>query len=305
MNDIKKITFDDYDQNVTRVKKVDHGIIKIRENSNTYKRNKYTDLNIQKESKNDEFCYKMYNDWIRANNHVDIPVLIMDNENLMKNKDVDIIPRLYAKYIQKRINIPFLYHEKKNKYVSLNKYFRIYLNKDIPNIVDFKNFLIEKKDLHKNQDLYESINIFLYTSFLLKQFATVMKIVPYFYSPISDETKYYFYILFDYMRRDCIQKEVPLMKKDVIDLIKNLYSLDKKVLTNELFLNTFTFMNESIFDITNKFYLITLDKIFKFDISKEKIDSENIVDLLIMNNNFLPKKNKILFSNSFDILRIP
>ena len=103
----------------------------------------------------------MYNDWVRTNNPVDIPVLIMNNENLMKNKDVDIIPRLYSKYTQKHIHIPFIYSEKKNKYVSLNKYFRTYINKDIPNVNDFKEFLMEKKDLHKNQELYESINIFL------------------------------------------------------------------------------------------------------------------------------------------------
>ena len=291
------------DNTMTKVKKVDRGIIKIRENRHICKKN----VNNNQHS---DFCYKMYNDWIRTNNPVDIPVLIMNNENLMKNKDVDIIPRLYSKYAQKHINIPFIYSGKKNKYISLNKYFRTYINKDIPSVNDFKEFLMEKKDLHKNQELYESINIFLYTSFLIKQFATVMKIVPHFYSPISDETKYYFYILFDYMRRDCMEKEVPLMKKDVIHLIHTLYTLHDKVLTDELFLNTFSFVNKSIFDITNKFYLITFDQIFHFDISKEKEKKDiyilnDLNDNNMVHNHILSKKKEYLFSNPYDLLRTP
>ena len=54
----------------------------------------------------------------------DIPVLIIDNANLVKNKDVDIIPRLYSKYAHKKKNIPFLFYENRNKYGTLNKYFR-------------------------------------------------------------------------------------------------------------------------------------------------------------------------------------
>lgn len=242
--------------------------IKIREN-NSYKKNeKKNDFNKK------EFCFKMYNDWMRMNTPIDIPVLIMDNDNLIKNKDIEIIPRLYAKYIHKKINIPFVFCEDKNKYRSLNKYFNTYLNKEIPNINDFKKFLIEKDDLHENANLYESINIFLYTSFLLKQFSPVMNIVQYFYSPISDETKYYFYILFDYMRRDCIKKNIPLMKKEVIELIQKVASLDNKVLTEELFLNTFTFINESIFEKSTSFYLINENQTFLFSIEKSNISSE-------------------------------
>ncbi len=305
-----------------RKRNVDRGVIKIRENQNDRKRILHKD--IQKDVEKNEFCYKMYNDWIRTNNPVDIPVLIMDNKNLVKNKDIDIIPRLYSKYAQKHINIPFLYSQKKNKYVTLNKYFRTYLNKDIPNSTEFKNFLIEKKDINKNQDLYESINIFLYTSFLLKQFSAVMKIVPHFYSPISDETKYYFYILFDYLRRDCIQKEIPLMKHTVIELIQNLSLLNNKVCTNELFLNTFTFLNESIFDDTNKFYLITLNKIFKFDLlqktgetSTQEISTKEVsikeeskdFNINILQNELnmccIKNNNQTFFNNKFDLLRTP
>ncbi len=301
----------------SRKRNFDRGIIKIRENRNERKKT------VHKDAEKNEFCYKMYNDWIRTNNPVDIPVLIMDNENLSKNKDMDIIPRLYSKYAQKNIKIPFLYSEKKNKYVTLNKYFRTYLNKDIPNSTEFKNFLIEKKDVNENQDLYESINIFLYTSFLLKQFSAVMKIVPHFYSPISDETKYYFYILFDYLRRDCIQKGIPLMKQTIIQLIKSLSSLNNQVCTNELFLNTFTFLNESIFDDTNKFYLITLNKTFKFDLLQKTNEVSTIevskrdeckdfnIDLFedelnMINDSILSKKNnKTFFKNNFDLLRTP
>jgi hypothetical protein len=314
--------------NDLKKRNVDRGIIKIRENRNIYSNN----VHKSNDNKN-EFCYKMYNDWIYTNNPVDIPVLIMDNENLLKNKDVDIIPRLYSKYSRKNMNIPFIYSEKKNKYLTLYKYFRNYIKKDIPNVTEFKDFLVNKKDLEKNQEVYVSINIFLYTSFLLKQFAPVMKIVPHFYSPISDETKYYFYILFDCLRRNCIKNEVPLMKKDVIELIRKIYSLHNKVLTNELFLNTFSFIDEFIFDNTNKFYLITLNKIFKFDLCNKDSDIENNSEDNLENNSknissetedidseFINSKNKIrknrifkefkyeddsLFTNSFSLLRTP
>ncbi len=321
------------DINITKKRSVDRGIIKIRENRNfnLFGNNVYVNNN----GKN-EFCYKMYNDWIHTNNPVDIPVLIMDNENLLKNKDVDIIPRLYCKYSHKNINIPFIYSEKKNKYLTLYKYFSNYIKKDIPNASEFKDFLVNKKDLEKNQELYVSINIFLYTSFLLKQFAPVMKIVPHFYSPISDETKYYFYILFDCLRRNCIKNEVPLMKKDVVELIKKIYTLHNKVLTNELFLTTFSFIDESIFDSHNKFYLITLNKIFKFDLSKNNnIEDNSNYETIISEDTKLKdldfesdldeefniskkrvKKNKVykkefkyeddsLFSNSFSLLETP
>ncbi len=249
-------------------RRVDKGFIKIRENTkvkNDCKNDRKNDYEKQ------DFCFKMYHDWTYMNNPVDIPVLIMDNFNLSKNKDVDIIPRLYSKYNQKKIKIPFVYCN--NKYRSLNKYFYIYLKKDIPNVNDFKNFLMEKKDLEENQELYESINIFLYTSFLLKQFSTVMKITEHFYSPITDETKYYFYILFDYMRRNCIKNNIPLMKNEVIELIRKIATLDNKVLTNELFLTTFTFIDKAIFENNNKFYLINKNDIFNYTLTLKEGDT--------------------------------
>ncbi len=277
---------------------VDKAFIKIRQNKKSFFNQDYKNNNVNK-----DFCYKMYNDWIRKDSPVDIPILIMDNENLSKNKDIDIIPRLYSKYAQKNIKIPFIYHNLKNKYTTLRKYFRIILNKDIPNSYDFKNMLIEKKDFGKNIYLFESINIFLYTSFLLKQFSAVMNIIPHFYSPISDETKYYFYILFDYLRRDCIKVNRPLMKNEVIDLIKKLASLNNKVLTKSLFLNTFTFIEPDIFNWNISFELITENQLFFFSLNKEKKDKledkvDNTFKEEVVKKNKLNKNDEIVLQNN-------
>lgn len=261
--------------------RVDQSLIKIRENKRKhYSKNSTHDtitrVTCEGMEENKDFCYKMYNDWIRKDSPVDIPILIMDNDNLIKNKDIDIIPRLYSKYAQKKINIPFIFENRKNKYTTFKKYFRNILNKDIPNSHDFKFMLINKKDFEKNHDLFESINIFIYTSFLLKQFSTVMELIPHFYSPISDETKYYFYIVFDYMRRECIRLNRPLMKNDVITLIKKVYSLNNKVLTKKLFLNTFNYIDVSIFDSNSSFNLINENEIFYYELIKNnKVGNKN------------------------------
>ncbi len=273
-----------YDNKKIVDKTFDKNFIKVRQNS--WKKNKIMDNDTKK-----DFCYKMYNDWVRKDSPVDIPVLIMDNDNLLKNKDVDIIPRLYSKYAQKNIYLPFIFVSRKNKYSSFKKYFRALLNKDIPTSTDFKNLLIQKKDFDKNQNLFESINVFLYTSFLLKQFAAVMNIIPHFYSPISDETKYYFYILFDYMRRECIRFNKPLMKNDVIELIKKLASLENKVLTKVLFLNTFEYIDEAIFNPYVSFNLITENKVFNFSLIKDTIDTNNYTDA---DNNIIFFKNIVI-----------
>lgn len=254
-----------YDNNQT----VDKAFIKIRQNKNKSLYNKNDN------DTNKDFCYKMYNDWTRKDSPVDIPILIMDNDNLIKNKDIDIIPRLYSKYAQRNIHIPFIFKHNKSKYVTFRKYFRNILNKDIPNSHDFKQMLIEKKDFEKNADLFECVNIFLYTSFLLKQFSPVMNMVPHFYSPISDETKYYFYIVFDYLRRECIKTNRPLMKNEVIRLIEKVYSLNNKELTKNLFLNTFSYIDETIFDSYTSFNLITENKIFHYTYSVNENNENN------------------------------
>lgn len=292
-----------YDNNQT----VDKAFIKIRQNKHKSLFNRNDINNDTINNTNKDFCYKMYNDWTCKDSPVDIPVLIMDKDNLIKNKDVDIIPRLYSKYAQKNIHIPFIFVNRKNKYKTFKKYFKNILHKDIPNSHDFKHLLIEKKDFEKNADLFESVNIFLYTSFLLKQFSPVMKMVPYFYSPISDETKYYFYIVFDYLRRDCIRLNRPLMKNEVIELIKKVFSLNNKVLTKNLFLDTFPYIDEAIFDPYTSFNLITENKIFyytysvnennenqdkkkvlkskpsKDEESKEKDNNNNVFNIIIEN----------------------
>lgn len=283
--------------------RVDKSLIKIREN----KRNHYSQNNSHKVGENKDFCYKMYNDWIRKDSPVDIPILIMDNDNLIKNKDIDIIPRLYSKYAQKNINIPFIFENRKNKYTTFKKYFKNILNKDIPNSDDFKYMLINKKDFEKNHDLFESINIFLYTSFLLKQFSTVMNLTPYFYSPIRDETKYYFYIVFDYMRRECIRLNKPLMKNEVINLIKKVYSLNNQVLTKKIFLNTFNYIDVSIFDSNSSFNLINENEIFYYELIKNnKVGNKNYLnnndsddDSFNNSNNNSNNNNKNIVNNIY------
>ncbi len=254
----------------------DKNSIKIRENQ----RNQFKKYKCDEK----EFCYKMYNDWIRKDSPVDIPVLIMDNESLMKNKDVDIIPRLYAKYTQKNISIPFIFHNNENKYATFKKYFKSLLNKEIPNANDFKNILVQKQDLEKNRYLFESVNIFLYTSFLLKQFSAVMNIIPHFYSPIQDETKYYFYIVFDYMRRECIRLNKPLMKSDVIELIRKIASFENEILNKELFLNTFSYIDKNIFHPYVEFHLITENKRFHFSFIQDKSNEDDQDTIKIYKN---------------------
>ncbi len=213
------------------------------------------------------FCYKMYQDWTQKDSPVDLPVLIMDNDHFMKNKDVNTIPRMYSKYFAKKVKVPFVYH--KGRYVALNKYFRVYLHKEIPSCDDFKNIITKKEYLERNQDFFESINLFLYTSFLLKQFACVMKIVPNFYSPISDETKYYFYLLVDFLRRKSIQEDKPLMKMSIIQIIQKLNQMSNSVITEESMKSVFTFLDDSFFKNDDSIFILGEKKYFFTFVSEE------------------------------------
>jgi hypothetical protein len=215
------------------------------------------------------FCYKMYQDWTQKDSPVDLPVLIIDNDHFMKNKDVNTIPRMYSKYFAKKVKIPFVYH--KGRYIALNKYFRIYLHKEIPSCDDFKNIIMKKEYLERNQDFFESINLFLYTSFLLKQFACVMKIVPNFYSPITDETKYYFYLLVDFLRRKSIQEDKPLMKKTIIEIIQKLNRMNNSVITEENMKNNFSFLDNSFFKNDDSIFILE-EKKYSFTFVSEEND---------------------------------
>ncbi len=241
----------------------DKRVIKLNVNNENSTKNK---------SNHTDFCYKMYQNWVNCDNPIDIPVLIVNNDNLLKNKDVNIIPRIYMKYYINKVSIPFIY--KDDKYVSLTSYFKKYLNKTIPSITEFQNIIIEKNDLEEHEEFFEAINLFLYSSFLLKQFLTGLNIIKYYYIPISDEAKYYFYIIFDYMRRKCIEENMPLSKKDIVKMVKQLALLNNKLLTKSLFLKTFEFIDENIFDENNDFFLLNENNIFSLSFVKEN-ESEN------------------------------
>jgi hypothetical protein len=199
------------------------------------------------EEDQDQFCFKMYRDWKGRDIPFDIPVLIIDDK-LFENKDLATIPRLNAKYQYKRIHIPFIYEENSGKYETLNHYFFKYLGKDVPSFTDFKMLLAKKELLETNMHFFESINLFLYTSFLLRQFTCAMKIIPYFYTPIQDEVKYYFYICVDYLRQISLVQNKPIMRSTIIQIIEKLYSMEKKILHKELLQTHFTFMDTSFFE---------------------------------------------------------
>lgn len=136
-----------YDQSYICIKR-SRSLTKSEQNKNTQR----------KLSKTDDFCYKMYNDWTQRDTPFDIPVLIMDNNNLLKNKDIYTIPRFYAKYSVKKSRIPFVYQG--DKYVILNKYFRTFLKKEVPSCDDFKKLILEKSGIEEHQEFYESVNLF-------------------------------------------------------------------------------------------------------------------------------------------------
>ena len=221
-----------------------------------------------------QFCYKMYEDWTYKDTPIDLPILIIDNEAIQKNKDIYTIPRLHAKYASKKIQFPFVYHEVDSKYEILNTYFRIYINKEVPSCEDFKKIVIEKRQMNEYQNFFESINLFLYTSFLLRQFASVMNIIPNFYSPISDETKYYFYMCVDFLRRKSIEKSEPFMKSQLIDMIRILGKMDGLILEKTTFQKYFLFLDDSFFTTTYSIF-IQKDTPFSFMV-KDEIKSNEI-----------------------------
>jgi hypothetical protein len=247
-----------YDQNNIRIKRTHSTMLKSDE---------------RKSNINDDrklfFCYKIYEDWTHRDIPFDIPILIMDNKSLEKNKDIYTIPRLYAKYAYKKVKFPFVYEDDENQYISLNRYFHRFLKKDVPSCEDFKSLLMEKMMIQENQEFYESVNLFLYTSFLLRQFACVMKLIPYFYSPICDETKYYFYMCVDFLRRKSIKMDKPLMKSEILYIIKMLSKLNGKVLNKESFRSTFVFLDDDFFENDESIFL--QNETFLF--SKEKINN--------------------------------
>ncbi len=222
-------------------------------------------------SKKELFCYKMYHTWTYRDLPLDIPILIMNDENLIKNRDVEIIPRLYAKYASQNVKIPLFFSTSSNQYESLNEYFFQYCGKVIPSLSEFKKMVLEKRDIEEHESLYESLNLFLYTSFLLRQFAPVMKIIPHFYSPIRDETKYYFYLCVDYLRRMSLDENKPLMKSTILHIISQLGILDGQVLSKEIFQKSFDFLKDDFFE-SHDLSLFFQYKPFSFMVKENRLE---------------------------------
>jgi hypothetical protein len=255
-----------FDRRIIKIKSNNVNNVNNKNVNNKNVNNKNLNKDVNKDDKDKKnFSHIIYDKWNNDYNLVEMPNLLNDTEKLSNNKDVKIIPRMFKDYYinKNKRRFPFVFINETNKYKSLNKYFRNYFNKDIPSITDFTQLLIEKRDIDNNQDLFESFNLFLYSSFVLKQFAHVMGIIEFIYTPISDETKYYFFILFDYLRRKSINEYTPLIKSKIVSLVTDLYSLNNKIITKELFLNTFKFIDENIFT-ENGFYLPNEDGIFNF-----------------------------------------
>lgn len=229
----------------------DNDFILVKNTRSSYKERKEQRKDVEevKSCQKDIFCHDLYKIWVERDIPINIPILIMNNENLEKNKDVNTIPRICSKYYIKKMCIPFIFKYEEEEYQTLNEYFKAHLDKEVPSSNEFKKLLLEKEDIEENEDFYESVNLFLYTSFLLRQFSCAMKMVPNFYSPISDEAKYYFYLCVDCMRRKCIEENRELMRSEILSIMRKICMLDKLVLTEERMRRTFPFLDETFFQV--------------------------------------------------------
>lgn len=203
------------------------------------------------------FNHTLFQEWNKPNSGcIDIPVLIMDLEGLRRNKDLDAIPRFYANQMRCGSGrgcegIPFLLSEERGKFISLNEIFREFgfSGKSRPTASKFRDLIEKKPRFDEMMDFYQGVNIFIYSTFLLKQFAPILGLIDQFYSPISDEAKYYFYILFDYLRRKAIDTGSLFLKRDVIRIVRDLGSLEGYVLTQDLVLRKVHGIKSDLFDI--------------------------------------------------------
>ncbi len=195
------------------------------------------------------FNDKLFREWNRSGgcDSVDIPVLIMDVEGMRRNKDVDALPRFYMNQLRGSYSsdphIPFVYMEDAGagsdggRFVGLRECFHNLLGKKPKGCIPaakFRDILEKKPAFDSMMAFYEGVNIFLYSTFLLKQFAPIFGYIPQFYSPISDEAKYYFYIFFDYLRRKAIASGTFLRKRTVVALVRDLGALDGLALSADL-----------------------------------------------------------------------
>lgn len=236
--------------------KVDHSFIQVKPK----KRERERKRNRLQEDEETQFCFKMYRDWKDRNIPFDIPVLILDEKQLFENKDLATIPRLNAKYQYTKRSIPFIYdiydiYDFTKKYQTLDQYFFKYTKKYIPSFEDFKKILTKRELFELDPNFFESVNLFLYTSFLLRQFSCAMKIIPYFYTPIQDEAKYIFYICVDYLRQICMIENKAMMRSDIIHMIEKLYAMEGAILNDELFLEAFPFMSRAFIETNRDIFI--------------------------------------------------
>ena len=215
------------------------------------------------------FNHEMFLSWKDKAGAVDIPVLILDNDGIQRNKDVDAISRFLSTQLRAshgRAAIPFVVDSVAGAFVSLNQYLQrlepgpgygsgpayghaspiAYRG---PSSAKFREILYKKPMFDEMMDFYEGVNNFLYSTFLLKQFAPVYGYIPKFYSPISDDAKYYFYILFDYLRRKAIAGNSLFHKQSVLRLVRDLGSLEGEILTPELIVQRIRGVGRDLFNV--------------------------------------------------------
>ena len=211
------------------------------------------------------FNNEMFHSWNEKAGAIDIPVLILDNSGIERNKDVDAIPRFFSTQMRAshgRAMIPFVVTDVSGDFISLNTYLHRLdcgsgpgsssgspIGYRGPSATKFREILYKKPMFDEMMDFYEGVNNFLYSTFLLKQFAAVYGYVPQFYSPISDEAKYYFYIFFDYLRRKAIAGNSLFRKQSVLHLVRDLGSLEGEILTPELIVQRIRGVGQDLFDV--------------------------------------------------------
>ena len=205
------------------------------------------------------FNHELFHSWNEKAGAVDIPVLILDNDGIERNKDVDALPRFFSTQMRAsngRSMIPFIVDPVAGAFISLNQYLlRLGSGSGSPvgyrgpSSTKFREILAKKPMFDEMMDFYEGVNNFLYSTFLLKQFAAVYGYIPQFYSPISDEAKYYFFIFFDYLRRKAIAQDSLFRKQSVLHLVRDLGSLEGEILTPDLIVQRIRGVGQDLFDM--------------------------------------------------------
>ncbi len=213
------------------------------------------------------FNHSMFQEWNRpCSGQIDIPVLIMDIDGLRRNKDLDALPRFFMTQMRAtngNCHIPFTFMEDSDGFETLNHFIeQLGLgSKKAPGCAKFREAIESKPKFEELMPFYESVNIFLYCTFLLKQFAPIFGYIPQFYSPISDDAKYYFYIFFDYLRRKAIRRGTLLRKRVIVELVRDIGRLDGLCLSPERIVQCVGGIDHDLFDHEG-FQLLTASEPF-------------------------------------------